>query len=134
MQRASLLSGSVSENLELLEAMEAAHLRAPNPSSDLTVELHSARSALLEINFNLSGYESKEGPGERDAPTVMSRLFVGQSGLRNTYGPTGLHERSLDAGEAQLGELESALASFVETVLPAVTSALEATGAPPIRE
>lgn len=134
MQRASLLSGSVAEHLELLEAMQAAHLRAPNPSSDLTTELHAARSALLEISLKLSGYESKEGPGERDAPTVMSRLFVGQSGLRNTYGPTALHEQSLNAGETQLIELESALASFEETILPAVTSALEATGAPPIRE
>ncbi len=134
MQRASLLSGSVTEHLELLEAMQVAHLRAPNPSADLTAELHAARSALQDINLHLNGYESKGKPGERNAPSVMSRLFVGQSGLRTSYGPTALHEQSLETGEVQLGELESELASFEETILPSVTRALEATGAPPIRE
>lgn len=134
MQRASLLSGSVTEHLELLETMQVAHLRAPSPSADLTAELHAARSALLEINLHLNGYESKGKPGERNAPSVMSRLFVGQIGLRTSYGPTALHEQSLETGEVQLGELESELASFEETILPAVTRALEATGAPPIRE
>ena len=134
MQRASLLSGSLSDHIELIEAMETAHLRAPNPSDGLTTELHAARTTLLEIRYDLSGYESKNSPGERNDPTLMSRLFVGQSGLRNTYGPTALHEQSLNIGEAQLVELESALNSFEQTVLPAITGALEATGAPPIQE
>ncbi len=134
MQRASMLSGSLSDHIEMIETMETAHLRAPNPSDDLTAELHAARTSLLEIRHNLSGYESKNAPGERNAPTLMSRLFVGQSGLRNTYGPTELHEQSMDVGEAQLAELESALISFEQEVLPALGSALEATGAPPIRK
>jgi len=134
MQRASLLSGSLADNIDLVDAMQTAHLRASNPSADLTTELHAARTTLLNIRRDLSGYEAKDGPGERDAPTVMSRLSVGQSGLRTTYGPTNLHRQSLEAGGAQLEELEASLASFEQDIVPALTSALEATGAPPIRE
>jgi len=134
MQRANIFSQSLEDHTELVDAMETAHLRAPNPSDVLTSELHAARTTLLEIKHDLSGYESKKSPGERNAPSLMSRLFVGQSGLRNTYGPTALHEQSLEIAEIQLVELESAISSFKETVLPALTSALEATDAPPIRE
>ena len=134
MQRASLLSGSLADNIDLVDAMQTAHLRAPNPSADLTTELHAARTTLLNIRRDLSGYEAKDGPGERDAPSVMSRLSVGQSGLRTTYGPTDLHRQSLETGSAQLEELEASLASFEQDIVPALTSALEATGAPPIRE
>ncbi|MCY4673039.1 MAG: glycosyl hydrolase [Bacteroidetes bacterium] len=134
MQRASLLSGSLTDHIELVDAMQTAHLRAPNPSADLTTELHAARTTLLDIRRSLSGYGAKGAAGERNAPTVMSRLSVGQSGLRTTYGPTELHEQSLETGRTQLEELESALASFEQDMIPALTSALEATGAPPIRE
>ncbi len=132
-QRASLFSQSLADHMDLIEAMETAHLRAPNPSSELTTELHIARTRLLEIRRGFSGYSSKRGPSERDLPTVMSRLFAGQSGLRTTYGPTDLHEQSLNIAEAQLGELESTLTTFEQTVLAEVTNALNATGAPPIQ-
>lgn len=134
MQRASLLSGSLTDHIELVDAMQTAHLRAPDPSADLTTELHTARSTLLNIQRDLSGYKAKDAAAERDAPTVMSRLSVGQSGLRTTYGPTELHRQSLETGSAQLEELEAALAAFEQDMIPALTSALEATGAPPIRE
>lgn len=134
MQRANLLSGSLTSHIDLIQSMHTAHLRAPNPSAKLTAELHAARSTLLEIRIALSGYESKNAPGERNAPTVLSRLYVGQSGLRNTYGPTTLHAQSLDAAEIQLSELETDLTSFEQDVLPGITTALEATGAPPIRK
>jgi len=132
MQRASMFSESLEDHTQHIEAMQTAHERAPHPSSDLVTQLHAAHATLLGITQNLSGYESKQAPGERDMPTVMSRLFVGQSGLRTTYGPTDLHEQTLNTGEAQLTELEASLASFIETVLPELTSALEATDAPPI--
>jgi photosystem II stability/assembly factor-like uncharacterized protein len=134
MQRASLLSGSLTDHIELVDAMQTAHLRAPNPSADLTTELHSARTTLLDIQLDLIGYRAKGAAGERNAPSVMSRLSVGQSGLRTTYGPTELHRQSLETGSAQLEELEAALASFEQNMIPTLTSALEATGAPPIRE
>jgi len=94
MQRASLLSGSLADNIDLVDAMQTAHLRAPNPSADLTTELHAARTTLLNIRRDLSGYEAKDGPGERDAPTVMSRLSVGRAAyeqLMDRLNCTGNH-------------------------------------------
>ncbi|MCY4170111.1 MAG: glycosyl hydrolase [Bacteroidetes bacterium] len=132
MQRANMFSESLEDHTDLIDAMQTAHMRASNPSPDLVTKLHSARTTLLKISHDLEGYESKQGPGERNKPTVMSRLFVALSGVRTTYGPTQLHQQSLEIGEAQLIELESALTSFKESVLPELTSALEATGAPPI--
>ena len=132
--RMSLFSGSLDESIDRVAAMETAHKRAYQPSADLTAQLHAARETLLAIEVRLRGYASRSDAGERNPPTVQSRLSVGFNGLRNTYGPTPMHRTTVATGVADLEVLESELAAFTENVMPQLESMLAATDAPPVRE
>lgn len=132
--RMSMLSGSLSESMDQVEAMQTAHERAYQPDADLTTQLHAARETLLNIQVRLRGHAARSDAGERNPPTVQSRLSVGFSGLSTTYGPTALHRATIEIGRSELGILEAELAVFNQDVLPALDTMLSATGAPPIRE
>ena len=116
---------------DLIEAMKAAHERAAQPDADLIAQLHEAHQELLDIEQEMRGYSVKQSAGERNPPSPQSRMFVGFRGLSTTYGPTPMHEAAVNKGISDLAELQGALAAFANG-LPALESALEATGAPPI--
>ena len=132
--RMSLFAGSLDDHMERVEAMQTAHARAERPSAGLVSELHTARETLLSINLRLWGYGAKRDAGERNAPTVQSRISVGFSGLSTTYGPTELHRSTVAIGRAELEALETELDAFATNVMPGLQTALDATGAPPIPE
>ena len=94
--------------------------------------LFQARETLLSLEVALRGYRSRSAIGERNARTPQSRIGVGCSGLRTTYGPTEMHRASVATGAAELALLEAELNAFVDTVLPGLEAALSALGAPPI--
>ena len=131
-QRMSILSTSLDESMDQVAAMQVAHSRAYRPSAELTTQLHAARESLLSIQLRLRGYESRSDAGERNPPTVQSRLFVGLSGLRTTYGPTELHRSTVDIGRSEMTALEAELAAFNQDVLPELDALLQSTDAPPV--
>ena len=119
------------DHQDLVEAMQAAHSRAAQPDAGLIAQLHEAHQELLDIEQKMRGYSVKQSAGERNPPSPQSRMFVGFRGLSTTYGPTPMHKAAVNQGIAELAELQEALAVFTNG-LPALESALEATGAPPI--
>ncbi len=131
--RVSLFAGSLDDNMERVDAMQTAHARAKRPSAELVSELHTARETLLSIELRLRGYGAKRDAGERDIPTIQSRISVGFSGLSTTYGPTELHRVTVATGRAELEALEVELEAFATNVMPGLETALEATSAPPIQ-
>ena len=119
------------DHQDLVAAMQAAHARAEQPDANLITRLHEAHQALLDIQQQMGGYSVKQGAGERNPPSPQSRMFVGFRGLSTTYGPTPMHEATVDQGIADLAALREAL-NTLASGMPALESALEATGAPPI--
>lgn len=119
------------DHQDLIGAMQAAHARAAQPDAGLIAQLHEAHQDLLDIEQKMRGYSVKQSAGERNPPSPQSRMFVGFRGLSTTYGPTQMHEAAVNQGISELAELQEALAEFADG-LPALESALEATGAPPI--
>ena len=130
--RVATFSSSLDAQMDKIAAMKVALSRADSPAEGLGSSLHEAHTALLELERQLRGYKSKDGPGERDAPTVNSRMFVGFNGLSNTYGPTTMHRESVAIATDEIGVLEDTLNTWMEEVMPALESALEESGAPPI--
>ena len=124
-------SKDLEDHQDLVEAMQAAHARAAQPDPGLIAQLHEARQALLDIAQKMRGYSVKQSAGERNPPSPQSRMFVGLRGLSTTYGPTPMHEDAVNKGISDLAELQEALTVFADE-LPALESALAATGAPPI--
>ncbi len=128
--RVALFSSGLDAQMDKVAAMQMALTRAENPAGGLAASLHEARNTLLALEMQLRGYKSKSEPGERNAPSVQSHMFVGFSGLRNTYGPTELHRESIAIATAEIGTLEAALGTYVDDVLPGLEAALASSGAP----
>jgi len=130
--RVAQFASNLDAQQDKVSAMRTALARADSPAEGLVTSLHEAREALLALERQLRGYESKDGPGERDAPTVQSRLFVGFNGLSNTYGPTPLHRESVAIATDEIGVLEEALSTWIADVIPVLEAGLAESGAPPI--
>ncbi len=113
-----------------VKAMQTAASRVEGESADLIKQIHMARGTLAALAQALSGNQSKETVGEPQAPTPRSWMFVGVRAMRTTYGPTKMHEQSVDRGISELAVIKERLATFGETVLPALEKALMNAGAP----
>ncbi|MEM1094587.1 MAG: glycosyl hydrolase, partial [Bacteroidota bacterium] len=125
-------STTMDEQMDLIEAMQTAHARATNPDAALAAQLHEAREALLAMNQRVGGYASKRGPGERNAPTARTRMFMGFRGLGTTYGPTAMHREQVELAKTELAAMQTELNQFIQSTMPTLETGLAATSAPPI--
>ena len=130
--RLTAFNKEIEKQEQLVAAMQLAHSRATSPNAGLTTLLHDAQNELILLDQRANGYASKRQPGERNPTSVSSRIFTGVRSLNTTHGPTEMHRETVNQGASELAELENLLSSFVETVVPALQTALEGTGAPPI--
>ena len=118
-------------HLERVEALQAAHQRAPNPDAELTRRLARTRTDLLDLAERMRGSEARGEVGERNPPTPWSRLGVAARGLNSTYGPTPMQRQMLEVGRAELTPIRADVDAMTP-VLEELHEAVRATGAPPV--
>ena len=68
--------------------------------------------------------------GERNPPSVRTHLRAAYRGLSTTYGPTGVHRKSLAIAKQLLESYETELNRITDDMLPKLTATLKAAGAP----
>ncbi|MDR9419907.1 glycosyl hydrolase [Gracilimonas sp.] len=127
-------SDLLDEQMDRVNAMKTAYNRAEEEDPALLKRIHDARMRLLEIDKEMSGSEAKGEVGESGPPTPSSRMYVGFRALNTTYGPTANHEKAVDAGKAELQAIKQDLNAFINSEMQQIERALEAIGAPPIKE
>jgi hypothetical protein len=110
--------------------MQRALMRAETSDADLIKQLHATRQKLIDLNQEVNGNPAKGEIGERNPPSVQSRMFVGIRGLRTTYGPTAMHQQSVEIAEKQIAGIITKLQAINSTEIPALESALITAGAP----
>lgn len=132
LQRATTAASLALENaLEKVDTLQTALSRTPAAPGNLDAELHQLRQALLELDGQLNGNRSKIQVGEKNNPTIESRLRVAMIGtMFSTYGPTPTHKSSLEIAGAQFRELRAALENILNQQLPKVEKAFRDAGAP----
>ena len=97
----------------------------------LDKEIYSLNQQLLVIDQKLYGNKSKNEIGEKNNPTVMSRLNVASMGVQNsTYGPTPTHIKSLDIAKSEFKEIKAELANITDTQIPELEKQLIEAGTP----
>ena len=89
-----------------VKALQIALSRADEATGDLSKQLFDLNSRLTAINDEMNGNPAKNEIGERNNPTIQSRMFVAFRGMRTTYGPTQNHEASLDIAIADLAKMK----------------------------
>ena len=117
-----------------VKAMQLALARAEKQPGELDAELHQLKQELLVLMEKLNGNRSKEEIGEKNNPTVKSRLSAAASGVENsTYGPTSTNIRSLELAAKELAELKASLEILIEKKIPELEQKLQTVGAPDIK-
>ncbi|MEM7415322.1 MAG: glycosyl hydrolase [Gemmatimonadota bacterium] len=123
---------SLSESIDMIEALQTSLSRADNPDAALHQRLYDTRQALLDLREQMQGSEARGEIGERSPPTPGSRLGLGFRGLNSTYGPTQLHRQTVAAGRAELGPIAAEIERMAG-VVDGLHDEVMATGAPSVR-
>ena len=103
-----------------------------NADAALIQDIINIRKELDAIDLQWNGYKSKNQIGEKNNPTVISRLASVEQGVgRSTYGPTTTHRESMKIIAKELADLQSRLAKIQESI-SGIAGRVEAAGGPKI--
>jgi hypothetical protein len=124
----------VNKTMKQVTAMELALSRATNETNGLAKELYQIKQDLYEIEFQLKGYKTKKEIGEKNSPTINSRVSAAQRAVAySTYGPTETAIKSLEIAQTRFAGVKADLESMVEVRLPEIEKKLLAAGAPIVK-
>tara|TARA_R110002124_G_scaffold183735_6_gene351219 strand:- start:10026 stop:13262 length:3237 start_codon:yes stop_codon:yes gene_type:complete len=127
-------SNSLEKQIDRVDAMRRAVVKATNANASLMKELHDAHIKLLDFKEQMQGSEAKDVIGERSNPTPRSRMFTGIRGMYSTHGPTPLHIATVEAGIAEFEAINNSFQEFKSSTLTSLEQRVKATDAPPIEQ
>jgi photosystem II stability/assembly factor-like uncharacterized protein len=114
-----------------IELMDKALERTPAAPGNLDKQLYDLKQELYVIDEKMNGSRSKNEVGEKNNPTISSRLSMVMNGTSgSTYGPTETLKRSLEIAGSQFAELKRDLDDILNVKFPAFEKALIDAGAP----
>ena len=115
-----------------LKALDKATAYINGNPGDLEKEISDLKKEMLALDQTLNGNSSKKEIGEKDYPSISSRVSVALSGFNTTYGPTKMHMESLDMAKALFIRVKPKLDKFINTDIPEIEKKLLKAGVPPI--
>lgn len=132
MQRAvQAFSLTLNKTMQRVNLMETSLKRAAFKPGELNQQLYYIKMKLVEIDTQLNGSSSKNEVGEKNPPSVKTRINAASMGTENsTYGPTPTHQRSLEIAQEEFSELRSELKNITVQEIPILLKKLFDAGAP----
>ena len=124
---------ALDESMDKVDAMMLALERANIEPGAMNKQLYDLKQQLYTIDEKLSGNRTKSEIGERNDPTISSRLRVVRRGLSTTYGPTPLHRESLDIAKKELTMIAKEVEKVSMEAIPDLEKNLKKAGAPYIQ-
>ena len=98
---------------------------------ELNQKIHDLRKEIKDIETAFYGNQAKRKIGEKNKPTVYSRVSAARIGTENsTYGPTPMHKRSLEMAKKQFAGIKQKIKTIMDEKIPAMEKELENIGAP----
>lgn len=120
----------LSESGKMHKAMVTALAQAKILPGTLEPKLEALKLDLTRIKQSISGSPSRREVGERNPAGIQSFLSNAMVGLRNSYGPTPLHRKSLKIAKELLIQLRAEVKTISEVRIPDIEAALKAADAP----
>jgi len=128
--RASATQAVGREVEKKLDLMKAALMRSEAPLS-MHDEWSAMKAKLNKAMDELNGNPAREAVGDRQLPTVNSRMYHAMAGVRSsTYGPAPTHVESVVWAEEALDSVVEQIEALRGTDVPAFEKALTEAGAP----
>lgn len=113
-----------------LNAIRTALERTPKGEAELLESAQTLNQELMGWEEQLNGNAAKREIGEKQNPTIGSRMSVAYRGLSTTYGPTPNHRNSLQIAQKEVGGMLSRLKEISGQEIPALYKKLKEAGAP----
>lgn len=113
-----------------VDAMLKVLLRTPAMPGVLDSLVHRLKQDLMMLDEKLNGNSAKLEIGEKNDPTVLSRMQVALSGAGTTYGPTPMHRRNLEIAKSEYEVLRAELADIHDRRIPETEKRMTEAGAP----
>jgi len=113
-----------------IKGMEVAISRTNKDISALAKQLFEFKQKMTKMEIQVSGSPSKDEVGEKNPPSIRSRMFTGYRGMSTTYGPTDTHRKSLSIAQEEMEKMMPIIRKMYEEEIPAMEKALMAAGAP----
>ena len=113
-----------------LNLIEIAVNRSSIKPGEINSKIYNIKKRIESIKLNLNGNSAKREIGERNPPSMQGNLRVAGRGLTTTYGPTKLHERSLEIASSMLGKVESNIKELSKETLPSLEKEIKELGVP----
>lgn len=130
----SATSLELDKALKKADAMKTALSRAEAPPGETDKKIHDLKQELLTLDEHLTGNRSKDEIGEKNNPTIRSRMIaVRENVSSSTYGPTPSCRKNMDIALKELNALNTSLQVITGEKIPQLEKELEAMGAPPIK-
>jgi len=127
----SAVSMAIQNTEKKINAMEKALSRTDVDPTMLNSKMYNLKMELARLRLKFFGSKAKSEVGERNNPTIYSRISAAQMGTNNsTYGPTQTHKRSLEIAQKEFKELKLQLKEIMNNKIPAVETELQELGAP----
>lgn len=118
------------QSMDRVKAMQTAYSRMETASSDLYNQIYDLKQDIMDLEAKMNGNRSKDEIGEKNNPTVGSRMRVASRGLSTTYGPTDLHKQNLKIAKSEFEGIRVKLEKISGQRVPQLEKALMEAGAP----
>jgi photosystem II stability/assembly factor-like uncharacterized protein len=113
-----------------LGAIKQTLLRS-SAASELRGRARALELEVMDLQLQLSGDERRDLANATGPISVQKRINVAQIGTSfSTYGPTPMHQSSLEIGEQQFADIKTALDRIFNSDMPALRQAMDDAGVP----
>ena len=126
----SAVEDVLSESIKMQKAMVNALKKAKILPGSIEPKIAELKADLIRIKKSISGSPSKSEVGEKNPSGLDNYLYNATTGLRNSYGPTPLHMKSLEIAKKLLSDLRKEVTSINNIQIPEIEKALKEAGAP----
>ena len=126
----SAVEDVLSESIKMQKAMVNALKKAKILPGSIEPKIAELKADLIRIKKSISGSPSKSEVGEKNPSGLDNYLYNATPGLRNSYGPTPLHMKSLEIAKKLLSDLRKEVTSINNIQIPEIEKALKEAGAP----
>ena len=129
--RQSTGAGSAMKSLaKELGAIKQTLLRS-GASQELRDKARALELQVLDLQLQLGGDDARDLAGDVGPVSVNRRIMVARFGTSfSTYGPSPMHEQSLEIAEQGFAGIKSALDRIFDTDMPALRQAMDDAGVP----
>ncbi len=100
---------------------------------EMSKKIEAIRNEIIALKYLTKGSPSKSEIGERNNPTVQTHLWAAFRGMRSTYGPTPMHQKSMALAQKMSAELEQKIGDLSNTKIANLEQEMKDKGIPYIK-